>query len=293
MLDPHIVSFLLNILTDYGVFLILALGCYFTLMAGQISIGHGGLAGIGAYTTAVLTAKLGFPPYVGIPLAGAAGAVAGLAVAYLMAMRLKGMYLAIGTFAFGEAMSVAWINTDYVRGAVGMIGIPPVTDFKLVLAVVAIVSFALWRFEASHMGRAFRATFDDERAASALGVNITFVKALAWSMGGFITGIGGALYAHNLSVIRPDQFAFDMSVLVLLAPCIGGYFTFWGTYIGAGVIILAPWILNLVHPLDKRIFFAALYVIIMLWRPDGIIGREGVRLPAILRLLRSEPKGGL
>ena len=285
MLEPHIVSFLINILTDYGIFLTLALGCYVTLMSGQISIGHGAFAGIGAYSTGILSAKLGLPTFVSIPVAGFAGGIAGLAIAYLMGLRLKGMYLAIGTFAFGEAMSVVWLNTEYVRGAIGLVGIPIVTDFTLVFGVVAVISFVLWRFEKSHVGRAFRASFDDEYSASAVGVNVRSVKMLAWSLGGAITGIGGALYAHNLSVIRPDQFAFDMSVLVLLAPCIGGYFTFWGTYIGAAVIVFAPWILNLVDPLDKRIFYALLYVIIMLWRPDGIIGRKGMRMPAVLRLL--------
>ncbi len=285
MIDPHILSFIINLLTDYGVFLVLALGCYVTLMSGQISIGHGAFAGIGAYGSGVVTAKLGFEPYVGIPLAAVAGAVSGLLVAYLMALRLKGMYLAIGTFAFGEAMAVVWLNTDYVRGAIGLIGIPAVTDFTLVYTIIAIVSFFLWRFEKSYMGRAFRATFDDELSASAVGVNVRFVKVLAWSLGGAITGLGGALYAHNLSVIRPDQFAFDMSVLILLAPCIGGYFTFWGTYIGSAVIVFAPWILNFVNPLDKRIFYAVLYVLIMLWRPDGIIGRRGPRMPAVLRLM--------
>ena len=290
MLEPHIISFLINILTDYGIFLILALGCYVTLMSGQISIGHGAFAGIGAYSTGILSAKLGWPPFISIPIAAVAGGAAGLMIAYLMGLRLKGMYLAIGTFAFGEAMSVVWLNTEYVRGAIGLIGIPIVTDFTLVFSVVAIISFVLWRFEKSHMGRAFRACFDNEYSAAAVGVNARSVKMLAWSLGGAITGTGGALYAHNLSVIRPDQFAFDMSVLVLLAPCIGGYFTFWGTYIGAAVIVFAPWVLNLVDPLDKRIFYALLYVIIMLWRPDGIIGRKGMRMPAILRLLWVRPR---
>ena len=73
--------------------------------------------------------------------------------------------------------------------------------------------------------------------------------------------------------------------MILLAPTLGGYYTFWGTYIGAAVIIFAPWILNVTDPNYKRLGFAALFVIIMVFRPQGIIGWQGSRIPAVLRLL--------
>ena len=279
------VWFLIDIFVDYGVFLCLSLGCYITLMSGQISIGHGGLASVGAYLTAVLTVNFGASVWLSIPLAGLAGAAAGLVIAYMMALRLEGMYLAIGTFAFGEGLAVFWQNTDYVGGALGFVRVPQVTDLGLILIVLGIISFFLWRFEKSHLGRAFRATFDDEWTAMAMGVNIDRVKIYAWVLGGFITGIGGALYAHNLTVVRPNNFIFDYAVLILLAPCLGGYYTYWGTYIGAGIIQFAPWILNVTEPLNKRIFYSTLYVIIMVWRPEGIVGRQGVGMPLVLRKL--------
>ncbi len=277
--------FLHDLLIDYGVFLCISLGCYLTLMSGQISIGHGALASVGAYLTAILTVNLGFPVWLSMPLAGLAGAAAGLIIALVMALRLEGMYLAIGTFAVGEALVVAWRNIDYVGGALGFLRIPNATTIWHVLIVIGAVTVLLWRFEKSHLGRAFRATFHDEWTAMAMGVDVERVKIYAWTMGGFITGIGGALYAHNLGVLRPVNFAFDYAVMILLAPTLGGYYTFWGTYIGAAIIVFAPWILNVTNPNYKRIFFAMLFVIIMVFRPQGIIGWQGVRTPAVLKRL--------
>jgi branched-chain amino acid transport system permease protein len=261
----------------------MALGAYVTLMARQISIGHGAIAGIGAYTTAVLTVKLGLPVFLSVPLAAVTGVVTGLLIAYGMALRLKRLYLAIGTFAFGEAMVVIWLNTNYVGGALGFIGIPVITDVVLVYVIIAVLTLVLWRFEKSQLCLAFRAVFDDEVSAAAIGVNVARVKVMAWAIGGGIAAVGGALYAHSLSVIRPDEFGFAMSVLILLAPTIGGYRTFWGTFVGAAVIVFAPWMLNIADPLNKRIFYGALYIVMMVWRPDGLIGQRGLRWPAMLR----------
>jgi branched-chain amino acid transport system permease protein len=219
------------------------------------------------------------PVVLSVPLAAMTGILAGLLIAYGMALRLKRLYLGIGTFALGEAMVVVWLNWEYVGGALGFIRIPVITDLALVYAIIAALTFLLWRFEKSHQGLAFRAVFDDELTAAAMGVNVTRVKVLAWTMGGGITAVGGALYAHSLSVIRPDNFGFGLSVLILLAPTIGGYRTFWGTFVGAAVIEFAPWILNVADPLNKRIFYGAIYVAMMIWRPDGLIGRQGLRWP--------------
>ena len=268
---------LLDLLVDYGVFTVMALGTYITLSAHQISIGHGALAGIGAYTTAVLSVKFGVPVVLSVVAAGLAGLLGGLLIAYVVALRLKGMYLAIGTFAVGEALAVFWLNLEYVGGALGFLRIPVITDLWLVYSIIAVLTFLLWRFEKSNMVLAFRAVFDDEVTAASLGVNVARVKVLAWAFGGLITGIGGALFAHRLSVIRPDNFAFMFSILILLAPCIGGFRTFWGTFVGSAVIVWGPWILNVTDPLNKRIFIGLLYVVLMVWRSEGVIGRQGLR----------------
>jgi branched-chain amino acid transport system permease protein len=289
----------LDILLEYGVFLVIALGCYLTMMAGQLSMAHGALASIGAYATAVITVNLGLPVWVGLIAGMIGGALGGLFMTYVAAYRLVGMYLAIATFAFAEGLAVVWRNIEYIGGTLGIVGIPIVTSLWLLALLIATISFFLWRFEKSYLGRAFRATFDDERIAEAMGVNLRYVKLLAWTSGGAIAGIGGALFAHNIGVIRPDNFQVQFSVLILLAPIIGGYTRFYGVFIGAFVIIWAPHILtlvvpqlNLTNPETKTVFYGLLYIAFMLWRPDGVIDRAGFRLPKVFRLLLRTPSQG-
>ncbi len=290
--------FIHDVLIDYGIFLMTALGCYFTMMSGQVSLGHGALAGLGAYATAILTVKMGLPVWLAIPVSGVAGALGGWFVAYAIALRLKGIYLAIGTFAFAEALVVIWTNLDYIGGAVGFMRIPSASSFALVWIVVGLTSFFLWRFELSYLGRAFRAVFDDEHTAAAMGVDVKKVKVMAWVIGGTITAIGGALFAHSITIARPNNFEFHRSVLILLAPSIGGCFTFWGSYIGAAVIVIGPWLLNWIlsigdfagvpdisDPVNKSILYALLYIFITIWRPDGVISRHGIGRPTLLRML--------
>ncbi|MBM3510994.1 MAG: branched-chain amino acid ABC transporter permease [Alphaproteobacteria bacterium] len=284
--------YVLDILLEYGVFLIIALGCYVTMMAGQLSMAHGALASLGAYATAVITVELGLPVWLGVVAGMVAGALGGLFMTYVVAYRLVGMYLAIATFAFAEGLAVVYRNIEFIGGTLGIVGIPIVTSLPLVAAVIAVVSFFLWRFEKSFLGRAFRATFDDERIAEAMGVNLRYIKLLAWTVGGGISGIGGALFAHNIGIIRPDNFQVQFSVLVLLAPIIGGYTRFYGVFIGAFVIIFGPHILNITEPETKTVLYGLLYIAFMLWRPDGVIDRAGFRLPKVFRLLLRTPSQG-
>ena len=299
MLEIELFLFLVHdILLEYGVFLIIALGCYVTMMSGQLSLCHGALAGLGAYATTVVSYIWGLPPLLGVFCGILGGVVGGLFITYVVSFRLVGMYLAIATFAFNEAMAVIWRNVDYVGGTLGVVGIPlidevlplhiwqPIDDLWILIIVIALVSFFLWRVEKSYLGRCFRASFDDERIAEAMGVNLRMVKLLSWSIGGGIAGMGGALFAHNIGIIRPDNFQIPFAVLVLLAPVIGGYTKFWGVYLGAFVIIFGPHILNYVSeiigaglnvnaPETKMMLFGGLYIAFMLWRPDGIIDRRG------------------
>lgn len=299
-----------DILLEYGVFLIIALGCYVTMMSGQLSLAHGALAGIGAYATVTISYTWGLPPLLGVLFGLVGGIVGGLFMTYVVSYRLVGMYLAIATFAFNEALAVVWRNVEFVGGTLGVVGIPlidevlpvhiwaPIDDLWILIIVIALISFFLWRFEKSYLGRSFRATFDDERIAEAMGVNLRKVKLLSWVIGGGIAGIGGALFAHNIGIIRPDNFQIPFSVLVLLAPVIGGYTKFWGVYIGSFVIIFGPHILNWVSdyvgaglnvnaPEVKMMLFGGLYIVFMLWRPDGIIDRRGfpIKTVNIFRLM--------
>ncbi len=268
------VAFFLDLLTDYGIFVVMALGLYVVLMSGQVSLGHAALLGVGAYASAVLVVNLGVPFALALPLAGAAGALTGWLLAYLVTRRLRGMYLAIATLALGEALITVWLNAEYLGGAVGFPRIPLRTRLPVVVVVLALLLLLLHRFERSRFGASFRAVADDEIAAGMVGVNVTFMRTLAWVFGGFVTALGGSLLAHRVGIISPTEFGFSTSVAILLAPIIGGARTFWGTLLGAAVIHFLPWVLTLTEVEDRLMLYGIIYVLIMVFRPEGLLGRR-------------------
>ena len=269
-------AFLLDLLTDYSIFTVMAFGLHIVLMSGQVSLGHAALFGVGAYMSAILTTKFRVPFALALPLGGVAGAVMGGIIAYLVARRLRGMYLAIATFALDEALITLALNSEYLGGALGFPHIPLRTNLLVLLLVNGALMFLLWRFERSRFGASFRAVADDDVAAGMVGVNVPFMRVLAWVLGGFMTGLGGALHAHRVGVISPTEFGFSTSVAILLAPVIGGARSFWGTMLGAAVITFLPWLVTLTDVESRLMLYGAMYVVIMIFRPHGLIGsRQG------------------
>jgi branched-chain amino acid transport system permease protein len=273
-------AFLLDLLTDYSIFTVMAFGLHIVLMSGQVSLGHAALFGVGAYMSAILTVNFRVPFLLALPLGGAAGALAGWIIASLVARRLRGMYLAIATFALDEALITLGLNSEYLGGAIGFPHIPLRTNLLVLAVVNALLVFALWRFERSRFGASFRAVADDEVAAGMVGVNVGFMRVLAWVLGGFMTGLGGALHAHRVGVISPPEFGFSTSVAILLAPVIGGARTFRGTVVGAAVITFLPWLVTLTDVESRLMLYGAMYVVIMIFRPAGLIGPRQPR-PAV------------
>ena len=265
-------AFVLDLLTDYTIFTVMAFGLHIVLMSGQVSLGHAALFGVGAYASALLTVNARLPFLVALPLSGLAGAAMGGIIAYLVARRLRGMYLAIATFALAEALITLALNSEYLGGAIGFPRIPLRTNLVVLLAVNAVLMFALWRIERSRFGASFRAVADDEVAAGMVGINVTFMRSLAWVIGGFMTGLGGSLHAHRVGVISPTEFGFSTSVAILLAPIIGGARAFWGTIVGAAVITFLPWIVTLTEVESRLMLYGVMYVLIMIFRPNGLIG---------------------
>ena len=263
--------FLLDLGTDYGVFLVAALGLYVLMTAGQVSLGHAGMLGIASYGSAVMGVHWGLPFWLNLPLSGVIGLVAGAAYFGLLGLRLGGFYLAIGTFAAGEMLITIWLNSDYLGGAIGFIGIPMVSSAPVVLPVLLVALFLVWRLEQSRFGLAFRAVRDNEIIAGSMGVDVTRTKLLAWLVGGFITGLGGCLHAHRVTVLSPTEFGFYFSLTILLAVLIGGLRTFWGTCLGAAIVYFVPWLTTTDEPRDRLMLYGIVIVLLMIFRPQGLI----------------------
>src|SRR2546427_8191730 len=180
----------------------MALSFYLPASAGQLSAGQGGFMALGAYTAAYLTVHHGAPFPLALAAGGLVGGLVGLAVGFL-ALRLRGLYLVLVTFGFGEVVRVIFLNAPAFGGPAGFAGIPPATTIWYVLGLLVVLVYFFTRVSGSRMGRAFAALRDDEAAAEAMGVNSTYVKLAAFAAGGVNPGPGGALRAHHHLFIDP------------------------------------------------------------------------------------------
>jgi branched-chain amino acid transport system permease protein len=261
-----------SILINMGINIILALSLYLPLSTGQLSIGQAGFMAVGAYTAAGLTTFQDAPFYPSI----LAGGIMAALVAFLVgfpALRLKGLYLALMTFGFGEIVRVFFLNFEPLGGARGMVGIAFETQLWQVYAVIAIVSVFLYRLSHSRMGRAFEAIKEDELAAESMGVNPTWAKLCAFAAGGFIAGIGGGLYAHYIQFIQADTFGFDRAVDILMFAVLGGMDVFYGPLLGAAILTLLPEYLRVIQ--EWRIeFYGVIMILVMIFRPQGILSKD-------------------
>jgi branched-chain amino acid transport system permease protein len=255
---PHFVSdFRSYQFARAGVFFVAILGLnILTGYTGQVSLGHGALMAVGAYTTAILVADHGMTDVWTIPIAGLVAAAAGFAIG-VPALRLSGLYLAVVTFGLAVAMPSLlkkWSFTggsgginlferalNRVTGALGTVSVLghrfTQNDFFYYLAwgIGAVLLLAAWLLLRGRPGRAFRALRDSEIAASSSGINLAAYKTLAFAISGFYAGVAGSLFAliSLNGFVNPQAFLFELSILILVGAVIGGLGSLGGVVFGA------------------------------------------------------------
>lgn len=256
-----------------GINSLLALSMYVTLSAGQLSLGSAAFAAIGGYTAGVLTMHFGTPFPVslaaGALLAGIAGFILGLPV-----LRLHGVFLAMATLCFGEVVRIAAVNLNITGGAQGLVGIPNKTTTWLIYLVLAAVAYFLARLRWSRIGWSFESIREDETAASAMGVNTTVYKTLAFTVGALIAGLTGALYAHLNFIITPGEFGFAVAVQLLTYNIVGGMRSWRGPILGAVLLTALPEVLRGVGVAAGpiRMFVNGLILLlVILFLPNGLV----------------------
>jgi branched-chain amino acid transport system permease protein len=262
---------------------ILALSLYLPLMAGQLSLASPGFFALGGYIAAIISTKV-FPVSSGLypferlvlemMLAGVASGLLAIVVG-VPALRLRGIYLALATIAFVEILRVVSLNLDITGGAVGIFGIPqpfvnPLSYLWLAGPLLLVAMLLVYRLERSRIGRAFIAIREDELAADAMGINPTYHKVLAFTLGAILAGVVGAIQAHFLNTWNARQGTFDASINVLAFVLIGGSRTFVGPVAGAMILTALPEILR---PLkDLRLIVNGLLLTIgAIYLPQGLI----------------------
>lgn len=279
--------FLIHILTLVAIYIIIAMSLNLAMgYTGLVNLGHIGLLGVGAYTSAILTTKFDLPFVVGFFAAGLIAAIFG-ALLSLPSRKIKDDYFALFTLGFLFVTTAIFINwTDMTRGTLGIRGIArpegfaePLTFFLLVL-IVALVSFLLMsKIVSSPFGRVLEAIRDDELVAESLGKNVDRVKLIAMTISGLFVGLSGSLLAHFLRLINPSTFWLDPLVIALAGVVIGGMASMRGSVIGVVLVFAVSESLrflaipsSMVGPL-RIIIFMVVLIGIILWRPKGILGR--------------------
>ncbi|MCL1470689.1 branched-chain amino acid ABC transporter permease [Argonema antarcticum] len=276
---------------------LLGLSLYLPLMTGQLSLASPGFYALGGYIAAILSTQVfkvsdGLYP-IGLVLlemsiAGVVSGVLGVLVG-IPALRLRGIYLAIATIAFVEVLRVLSLNLDITGGAVGIFGIPqpfltPIEYLWIVIPLLLMSMVLLYRLERIRLGRAFTAIREDELAAGAMGIDPTYYKVLAFTLGAILAGVVGAVSAHFLNTWNARQGTFDASIVYLTSVLIGGTRTFVGPVLGGMVFTALPEVLRAIAdtaglPLwlaqflrdGRLIIFGLLIVLGTIFFPQGLV----------------------
>lgn len=255
-----------------GINMIMALSMFLPLTVGQLSFGQAGFMSIGAHLAVVCTEYLDLWFPLALFIGGLGTAVIGLLVG-LPALRLRGLLLALMTFAFASVVEVFFLNFEPTGAAEGMRVSHFYTDLWYIYGFLALLVIFLARLRRSRMGRAFDAVKLDEAAAEAMGVNITRVKLTAFAAGAFVAGVGGGLYAHYALFIQYSDFGFEKAVDIAMYTVLGGMDVFYGpilgafliTYLEIGLQFLADW---------RWEVWGIIVILVMIFRPQGILGRD-------------------
>ena len=242
-----------------------------TGITGQFSIGHAGFMAIGAYISAIITAKLHYPLVLGLIVGAVVAAIAGFLVG-LPTLRLKGDYLAIATLGLGEIVRIIFLNTEYVGGASGFT-LPSKITWTWAYWLMVISILVIKNFTNSTHGRACIAVRENEIAAEAMGVNTTKYKVLAFTIGAFFAGLAGGIYANYMYIIQPMTFSFLKSFDILVMVVLGGMGSLTGSILGAIVMTTLGAALAS-FPEWRLVITALLLVVMMIFRPTGLMGTK-------------------
>ncbi|MCC3764845.1 branched-chain amino acid ABC transporter ATP-binding protein/permease [Glycomyces sp. TRM65418] len=265
-----------TLITTIALGAILAYSFHVVLMAGQLSLGQAGFASLAAYvsTLVVPTEPIAgsiSPVIVGLPVGALVGAAAAFVVG-LPVLRLRGVFLAIATIAFGEMVRVFMTNAEWTNGALGM-RVEKWVTFDFAWIVVAALAYLFWRLGPSRTGRAFAAVREDELAASAMGVDVVRTRMASFIASGAIAGVYGVMFAYFFGRITPATFDFGLTVDGLVTAVLGGYLVFFGPVLGAGFLTAVPEVqtaLGLeagwIHPLVTGLLLLA----VILFLPGGL-----------------------
>lgn len=275
-------AYVMRVINVIGINCLLALGLNLVIgVAGQLDAGQAGFFAVGAYVAGILGVRFGVPFWVNVVLAAAAAGV--LAVAIGPIMRLRGVFLAVATLAFGEIVRIVianWVPVTNGPNGIPGIAFPSLGGFVfdndrryyyLVLFWVLACYVVIARMADSRIGRAMKAVRDNQDAAEAMGVHAIRYKITAFGVAGAFAGVAGALLAHLQTYISPENFTFLTSIDIIFMVVLGGLGSVPGSIVGAMVVTVGPEFLRFLK--DYRLIVYSLIILaVLVWVPGGLYG---------------------
>jgi ABC-type branched-subunit amino acid transport system ATPase component/ABC-type branched-subunit amino acid transport system permease subunit len=248
--------------------------------AGQLSLGHAALLGVGAYASGRIV-DTGAPMLLGLPAAAVVGGLFALAIG-LPALRLRGIYLALVTITFGLTMQASVLRWNIFSHGTGGVPLPRVligdraiNDESVYLALCLLLLLVVWLVDRNvvrtRIGRAFRMIREDEETAQSFGIDVTRYKLFAFVLSGAMAGLAGAAYGHAIGLVNSDVFPLDLSLRLVLFVIIGGIGQRWSVALVAVLFSLSTRLPNFFRSYDLVIAAAiVLYNVVRL--PEGLAG---------------------
>lgn len=260
--------------------------------AGQMSVANGALFGIGAYTAGIGAREQFFTMWPAMGLGAAFAATAAILIG-LTALRVRGHYFLIITFAFAELWRISTVNLRSLTGGnQGVMVLEPVripgigeieslrAFFYLALAGAIATSCIVVLLRWSPFGRALRALRENERLSISLGLNAAVARLMAFAISGALAGAGGVLYAYHLKHVGPESFGATAGIQIVLILLIGGARSAIGPILGAIVFFALPDIVS-IDPVSTQIFYGAALILIVLVSPEGLVPRAAAAIKGL------------
>jgi len=279
----------LHILIMAGIFVILALSLNLLLgYTGQLSLGHAAFFGIGAYTSALLALRLGWPVWAGFAAAVVLAGVVGYGIGQV-SLKLRGAYFVLVTISFAGVIYLVGVNwMELTNGPLGLPGVPPFevsvpgllalsfrskpAYYYLVLTVAAATYFICHRLVHSRIGRAFVALRENEALAESVGINGTRYLVLAAVVSAGMAGGAGGLYAHYTRFVSPEVFLFTYTVTMVIMVVAGGKGTLAGPVVGAVLFTVLPEALRAVTSWQwQMLLYGVLLILTVFFLPKGMV----------------------
>ncbi|HEY0491858.1 MAG TPA: branched-chain amino acid ABC transporter permease [Candidatus Dormibacteraeota bacterium] len=267
------------LIAQIGVNAILAISLFVTFYSGQLTLANAGFMAVGAYTTVIMSLYLPLP----LPIDILAGSLLAAAVGFLVGLpvlRLRGIFLAIATIGFVEALRLGVILNLPITGEGQGLKNPtadPLGGIVPIVISLPLIAYLVWRLTHSKLGHAWAAIREDELAASSNGINVALYKMIAFVIGALLAGYAGALETHINFFVDPTEYSVTRAIQILTFAVAGGTTNVVGPIVGAFFLTSLPEIIRQASAY-RDVVNGVILILVIIFRPQGIVAGGGLAI---------------